>query len=296
MSILDKLIPDVYLVGAAKSGTSGLAYLLSEHPSINVGKNKEPEYFSFCENFEKGESWYLNNYKDAKQEQTIIDASTGYSRYPEYPDVAKRIHDFNPDAKIIFLLRHPVDRAYSHYIHRYSKELFPDKPFEGTFSSFIEREPMVVNSSNYKLQIQQYLKYFDKSSILVIFTDEMNSNLSGMLTNVCDFLLIDAYEVTPIQIVKNDTDGYLASRARVKFTNNLNQYIVFRLLRAFFSKRLKNFIFSVISSTMIFKKVKAQFEPPKLTKEERQMLIMKFKKSNAWVEEFSRTKLPKWDK
>ena len=112
----------VFIVGAPKAGTTSLYHYMDNHPEVKMSSKKEPDYFSDRELFNQG-LYYggnridtLEKYKklflNMKEEKIMCEASVSYLYYP---NVANRIKDYNPDAKIVIMLRNPVDRAYSHY-------------------------------------------------------------------------------------------------------------------------------------------------------------------------------------
>ncbi|MEQ1486826.1 hypothetical protein [Methyloglobulus sp.] len=96
-------LPNLFLVGAMKSATTSLHNYLDLHPEIFMTKDlwKEPGYFVKEINFGKGIDWYLDLFKDAKNEKFLGESSVGYTRSPNYPGAPERIHDFCPNAKII---------------------------------------------------------------------------------------------------------------------------------------------------------------------------------------------------
>ncbi len=107
--------PNFFIVGAAKAGTSSLWKYLNSHPQVFMPRDelhKEPCFFSsFGESM--GLDYYLNLYATASEKQTLCgDASTAHLSDPVS---AERIYAFNPDARIIIILRNPADRAYSLY-------------------------------------------------------------------------------------------------------------------------------------------------------------------------------------
>ncbi len=95
--------PNLFIVGSMKSATTSLHNYLDLHPDIFMTKDpwKEPGYFVKEINLGKGIYWYLDLFKDAKNEKFLGESSVGYTRSPNYPGVPERIHDFCPNAKII---------------------------------------------------------------------------------------------------------------------------------------------------------------------------------------------------
>ncbi|MFD1678000.1 sulfotransferase family protein [Alicyclobacillus fodiniaquatilis] len=121
--------PNFFIIGAAKSGTTSLFHYIQQHPDVFMSDVKEPHYFcspDFPERFQgvgdegfsdqtiRTRQRYLNLFRGVKNERVIGEASVYYL---VYPNVAQRIKDFNPNAKMIVILRNPVERAFSAYMH-----------------------------------------------------------------------------------------------------------------------------------------------------------------------------------
>jgi len=122
-------LPDFLIIGADKAGTSSLYNYLNQHPQILPCITKEPRYFS--EFYDKGIKWYKSCFTHSYLEyfkKNILKKKfrTGEAsaNYYWHPHVAKRVHDTIPNAKIIFLLRNPIDRAYSDYHMRLRFSIF----------------------------------------------------------------------------------------------------------------------------------------------------------------------------
>ena len=290
-------VPRVYMIGAAKSGTTLLSARLWQHPKVHEARPKEPEYFSFEENYAKGIAWYAGIYQGAQADQLIIDASTGYTRFPDFPDPAARIHAHAPDAKLIYLMRHPVDRAYSHYIHRWSKELHRNEPFRVSFEEHIRTDTMCIDSSNYKLQLQQYLRYFAPESILCLFSHELRCNEAAVLKKTCEFLGLD-YDPTYFCDATGRENGsfdFLESRIRRTLTNRVKNLPGARWLLAATPKVLRERAYEMLRHSKMGISAQDDYSPPVMKQETRDELIEYFRESNAWIERFTGVNLDCWN-
>ena len=124
-------LPDFLIVGAQRSGTSSMYKWLEAHPSVGASLRKETEYFSY--RHDRGEAWYRGHFPSrwqrmatkARGRDLVAFEATAY--YLFHPHAASRAHALMPKAKIVVLLRNPVDRAWSHYHHmvRYGQEPLP---------------------------------------------------------------------------------------------------------------------------------------------------------------------------
>src|SRR6266568_8270036 len=110
-------LPNFLIVGAMKSGTSSLWSYLRSHPQVFMPDMKEPMFFVEKKNWSKGLDWYRGLFDDAGEAVAIGEASQPYTMAHSFPGVPGRIVSLIPDVKIIYVLRHPVERMRSHYLH-----------------------------------------------------------------------------------------------------------------------------------------------------------------------------------
>jgi hypothetical protein len=205
------MLPNFFIIGAMKAGTTTLYNYLRTHPDIYMCPEKEPHFFSVDSNWAKGSGWYASLYSGRRKQKAIGDASVTYMRYPQFPNVPARIYQTLPDARLICILRNPVARIYSHYSHLY-REGLEERSLEnaltakrGELPGRLEIPPLVDLASNdplakvneyiafslYWRQIQHYLQYFPPEQLLVILFEEMVENPITTLKSVYNFLEID---------------------------------------------------------------------------------------------------------
>jgi hypothetical protein len=110
-------LPSFFLLGAAKSGTTSLDAYLSRHPEVCMAEPKEPIYFEA--EFERGPAYYFNRYFSHWAGQPIVGESRTENLY--LPCIPQRLFDYNPNARLLAILRNPVERAISHWWHWYSR-------------------------------------------------------------------------------------------------------------------------------------------------------------------------------
>jgi len=132
-------LPDFLIIGAQKGGTTSLYMLLKGHPLFNPPSQKEPHFFDSRKFVSKGSGWYRARFPDPQQKEedrTITGEASPY--YLFHPLAARRAAQVVPDAKLIAMLRNPVDRAYSDYRHRIATGI-EDLSFEGAIEAEEER-------------------------------------------------------------------------------------------------------------------------------------------------------------
>ena len=138
-------LPNVYIIGFPKCGTTSLHAYLAEHPDVHVGLLKEVRYFAHDERYRRGLNWYRANFP-LKAQKALHERRTGHRsividasvRYVNHPHAMRRIADVTPDAKFIVLVRDPIERAYSHY--RMNVRVSPEVSEELPFAEAIGRE------------------------------------------------------------------------------------------------------------------------------------------------------------
>ena len=107
--------PNLFVIGAMKSGTTTLHEYLGSHPEICMSDRKEPGYFVEEYGWSNGVDWYLRQFSGDGKEKYLGESTTDYTKLPRFKGVARRIAEFNPGAKIMYLLRDPIERTISHY-------------------------------------------------------------------------------------------------------------------------------------------------------------------------------------
>ena len=180
--------PNFFIIGAIKCATTTLSSLLSDHPQAAIAKRKEPHFFSMNKAYPQGKDQYLTQFDHCTDEIAIGDASTSYSRIRYYPKVIERIVDFSPDAKIIFVVRHPLERIESAYAERIVK---PGTRHHGTLNTSVRQIPMMVDSSRYWEVFDAYRQSFPEENILVVWFEELTQNQEKVFPELCRFLGID---------------------------------------------------------------------------------------------------------
>ena len=189
--------PNVFIVGAPKAGTSFLWDKLSSHPEVFFSKNPEKELNYFADKELQEESYYkyyriqdetkyLQCFKAVKLEKSIVDGSVSYFAYSAVP---QRIYNFNPNAKIIIIIRDPIKRAFSHY--QMDKRMgYATQPLEKYLKSPLEYPAhyhQYINNSLYAQNIKNYLKVFEKNQILILHLKEIGE---GNFESLYNFLEI----------------------------------------------------------------------------------------------------------
>jgi len=178
-------LPDFVIIGAQKGGTSFLYYLLTRHPLVEPAARKELHFFDKPERFDNGAGWYRRCFprlawKDGRR--SITGEAT-----PSYlfdPPVAKRMAEVVPQARLIALLRNPIDRAYSHYQMQVKRGMEPR-----TFEEAIEQQhSSYVSRGIYVDQLLRWSEFFSKEQMLILKSEDFFERPVEILKVVLTFL------------------------------------------------------------------------------------------------------------
>jgi hypothetical protein len=228
-------LPNFFIIGAAKSGTSSLYMYLKQHPEIYMSPIKEPHFFSFDDQskYTKGPGdpiykaitdfdAYQALFDGVRDENAIGEASTSYLYRPEAP---RRIYNLLPDAKFIVILRNPVDRAFSAYMHVVRDRRETAQNFKAALALEEVRkaagwEPIwhFTSVGYYHEQLSRYYSLFDREQISVFLFEELISNQENMLKKIFCFLNVDQ-DFKPESSIKFNVSGKQKSKLFYQITN-----------------------------------------------------------------------------
>lgn len=214
--------PNFLVVGAAKSGTTSLYFYLEQHPDIYMPSLKEPEFFAADEGEVINEDGlrgqhvrparitrladYQALFRDAQSEKARGEASAVYLYLPEAAD---RIKASLPDAQILAILRNPVERAYSAFLHQV-REGLEDKDF----ATALKKEPERIAAGwsplyhyramgYYAEQLARYYRAFGPDKMHVYLYDDLRENPSGFVQRIFNVLGVDASFVVDVETQHN---------------------------------------------------------------------------------------------
>ena len=178
--------PDLFVVGAMKCATSTICVYLENHPDIYFLKNTDPHFFSQSTNIDEEMPGYLDLFKEAGDEKYVGEGSNSYSNIDLYPHSAERIAAFNPNAKIIYSVRNPIDRLISAWGQLRAQS--PDVFSHDINEAIRDKPERIYNASLYWRQIETYRRHFDDSQIFISFVEELQSEPEKTLGELSEFL------------------------------------------------------------------------------------------------------------
>lgn len=185
--------PTFLIIGSEKAGTTWLYDRLRRHPDVFMPLVKELHYFNRRNsNIEPTDvtfgpenwAWYLSHFSEPGSASAMGEATPMYLCDPSAPE---RIHSVLPDVKLIACLRHPTERAYSHYWMAKGKN-HTSMSFEEVVQ---QREERFIERGRYGRQLDRYLDRFDREQLLILIHEEVFESPSESLNRVCSFLGVD---------------------------------------------------------------------------------------------------------
>jgi len=181
--------PNLFVIGAMKSGTTSLHEYLNTHPQIAMSEWKEPAYFVEELTLRRGEDWYLSLFKSDEQYRYLGESSTHYTRLPVFQGVAERLHRFNPDARLIYIMRNPLDRIVSHYWHNTQIRDFKRGGGEPrSLSRAVREDPQYLAFGDYATQLRPYIDLFGREAVYTLTFEMLVQDPQRELNHIYEWL------------------------------------------------------------------------------------------------------------
>lgn len=183
------------IIGSMKSGTTSLFNYLEQHPEVSPCRQKEPHFFSDASNFKRGIEYYQSLWDwDKKSHKIALEASTSYTglksvaiagKLNSAANIAQFQRDYGFKFKFIYLMRNPIQRLESHYNHLKAGE-YRNRQIT------INKLNLMIESSKYAMQLDEYYQRFAPENILLLKFDELKHEPAKLVTKVCRFLEVDS--------------------------------------------------------------------------------------------------------
>jgi len=180
----DGNLPTFICIGAMKCGTTSLHKYLDVHPNVGMSSPKETGFF--LRRTDQDLDWYQQCFSGAAR--AYGETCTNYAKHPDFDGVPERMHSLLPDIKLLYLVRDPVERAVSHYVHNWvvkrehrSAEEVLCPPDESWY----------VNVGRYHYQLSQYLEYYSLENIRVIESERLRSARTEVLFEIFEFIGVE---------------------------------------------------------------------------------------------------------
>lgn len=188
---------DFMILGAQKSATSSLFLVLNAHPALQGSRKKEPQFFCTTSDWKSDLTGYHRLFS-AAEDTLYFEASTTYTFYPiKNLAIWDDLHAYNPAMKFIYMVRNPIPRIVSAYMHLYERGYT-----DFSLSEAIIENRFYIDTSRYYTQIIPYIRKFGRENVLLIDFDDFNQNRAAVLNTIADFLQIDSDGFTNYNSVK----------------------------------------------------------------------------------------------
>lgn len=303
-------MPNFLIIGAAKAGTTALYQFLKQHPQIYMSSLKEPHFFAF-----EGETLdfqgprdqlgvehmlitdiepYRALFQKVSQETAIGEASAMYLYSPKAPE---RIQHHIPDAKLIAILRDPVERAYSSFLHLVRDDREPFTDFAQALrdeETRIQKNWMPIwhyqQMGFYYAQLQRYFDRFKQSQIKVYLYEDLNANPTDLVQDIYRFLGVDA-AFAPDVSQKYNVSGIHGNKImHAMHAFLINPHPAKSILKPLFPKELRRSVIGQLANSLRNKNlVKPQFSA-----ETRQQLIQLYREDILRLQDLIQRDLSKW--
>ena len=216
-----RVLPDFFVIGPGRTGTTSLFYYLDQHPSLSKSAYDELGFFDV--NFHLGLHWYRSLFPSIFTKFRIKSKTNFFMTYdvtPSYvrrPWIARRIKKLFPNSKLIIVLRNPIDKTYSHYylstisgetrnfeevikkdmddISKWNVSLKDDN----YFATKVENSKLARGF--YVEQLLPWFELFPKNQILIISSEELASNTKNVMSEIFKFLNLPDYKIPNIEKV-----------------------------------------------------------------------------------------------
>lgn len=227
-------LPDFFVIGVPKAGTTALHVALARHPQLFMSEIKEPKYF-LCDGPppQRGgpgdaKSFRERVWRRADYEALFASAPAGTLRgestpfYLHTPDAQRRLHDAVPHARLIALLRDPVDRAHSNWTHLWSAGLEPEQDFVKACRLEDQRTAAgwapfwrYLDLGRYGEQLQRLYTRFSREQVLVLRYHQLHDEPERTLERICAFLGVETGVITEIPAENVTTHATPSHRNRM---------------------------------------------------------------------------------
>ena len=217
----DGALPNLIVIGGLKCGTTSLHHYLNLHPDVGMSKPKELNFFVAELNWSLGPAWYAGHF--AAGCAVRGESSPHYTNRPRFEGVAERIRRLVPRARLIYMVRDPIERMLSHYVHNVGGG-YETRPLERALT---DPDGAYVQRSRYAFQLEPYLNAFGRSPIAIVSREELKAERATTMARLFAFAGVDDSFSSP-QFDREWETGTAKSRGRFRIMDRAVQLPGFR--------------------------------------------------------------------
>lgn len=281
------MLPTFIIAGAQKSGTTSVWEYLKAHPQVCMANIKETNFFTAqgrSARHDKGLDWYQNLFKFCVRAKAIGEVSPNYMFSEDAP---RLMSQFVPDVQLLFILRDPIDRLYSHYWYQHQEGL-PLPRFEEMVEKRHPQLEHFIYVSSYHLHLIRFLDYFPREQLSVFLNEDMRKNPGQVMRDIYHCIGVDA-EVTPVNVKK---EFNTARQARFYVLQRMIETIGLKVMKL----DMPDWTFELMKrgrkTLWMLNSTAIQYPP--ITLELRRELIGEFKETIEYIESFLDHSIPAW--
>jgi len=190
-------LPNLVIIGGMKCGTTSLHRYLEQHPQVFMSKKKELKFFVDNKNvgtWKLGLDWYRAHFADAGDAQVVGESTPEYAKCTVFRGVPERMVRVIPDARLLYILRDPIERMISQWVHLYASGR-EGRPLARALGAGGHNQ--YLEASRYAMQAKRYLEYFPRKSLYLTTMEELKEEPQGTLRGIFEFLGVDAEFFVP---------------------------------------------------------------------------------------------------
>ena len=183
--------PTFAVIGGLKCGTTSLHHYLALHPEVGMSRPKELNFFVDELNWDLGPDWYRSHFDAAAKARG--ESSPHYTNRPRFEGVAGRMRSVAPELRLVYMVRDPIDRLLSHYLHNAGGG-YDDRPL---LTALDDERSAYWQRSRYAFQLEPYLEAFPADSVAIVSSEELARERDATMRRVFAFLGVEEDFTSP---------------------------------------------------------------------------------------------------
>lgn len=220
------MLPSFIILGTQKSASTFVQNCLSEHPEIYMPSDEIPFFES--PDYENSTISDLENLFNGCENKLLGIKRPSYLAKPEVPT---RIKKHIPNAKLIVILRNPIERAVSAYYHNMNYSFIPVEDIEkgmeellnGHYENSFKRAKEIIDFGFYYQQLTRYLKYFDRKQLMICFHEDIVENKVGQIQKIYDFLAVESSYLP--KAIDSKPQAVIYNKPRLRLLSMRNRFV-----------------------------------------------------------------------